>query len=66
MTTAKKADRRAEELGSGQGSVSNESGTSTGPGSFPGSGDKGDNPNSIGGAGSNKTANNRPGHKTHG
>jgi hypothetical protein len=62
MTTAKKADRRAAEKGSGQGGISNAEGTATGPGSTPASASKKDNQRSIGGTGSAKAAKSRPGH----
>jgi hypothetical protein len=64
MTTAKKADRRAAETGSGQGSVSNTSGTAAGPGTVPAGEPRRDNQRSDAGAGSAKAASGRPGHKT--
>jgi hypothetical protein len=66
MTTEKKANRRAAETGSGQGSISNAGGTATGPGSSPGTGSKQDNQRNIAGTGSAKAAAGRPGHKTSG
>jgi hypothetical protein len=66
MTTAKKADRRAAEKGSGQGGTSNAGGTSTGPGSSSGSGTRKDNQGASAGAASKKAATGRPGHKTGG
>jgi hypothetical protein len=63
MTTAKKADKRAEETGSGKGGTSNAAGTATGPGSSAASRDSHDAQRDIGGAGSAKTGNKRPGHK---
>ncbi len=66
MTTAKKADKAAEEKGSGKGGASNAGGTATGPGSSSASATKQDNQRSIGGAGSTKTDRNRPGHKANG
>ena len=63
MTTAKSADKRAAKQGSGQGGISNAAGTETGPGSSAESRSKKDNIRSIAGAGSPKTARNRPGHK---
>ncbi len=70
MTTRAKADkaaeRAAEEGGKSGGQESNASGTATGPGSSSATHSKGDNQRNIAGGGSAKTANNRPGHKTHG
>jgi hypothetical protein len=66
MTTAKKADKRAAEQSSGQGTVSNAGGTASGQGSSSATASKSDNQRDIGGSGSSKTAGNRPGHKTHG
>jgi len=63
MTTARRADRRAAELGSGQGSISNEGGTATGPGKSPDAEPRKDNQRDIAGTGSDKAANGRPGHK---
>jgi hypothetical protein len=63
MTTVKKEDRRAAELGSGQGSISNEGGTATGPGKSPGTKSHKENQRNIAGAGSDKALNSRPGHK---
>jgi hypothetical protein len=67
MTTAKKADRRAAEKGSGQGGASNAGGTATGPGSSSaGSAARKGNQRAIGGTGSAKADRGRPGHKTSG
>jgi hypothetical protein len=70
MTTRQKADkaaeRAAEEKGKSGGQESNARGTAAGPGSSSATHEKGDNQRDIGGAGSDKTAHNRPGHKTHG
>jgi hypothetical protein len=63
MTTAKKADRRAEETGSGKGGTSNAGGTARGPGSSSAGAAKDGEQRSIAGKGSPKTAKNRPGHK---
>lgn len=63
MTTAKQADKRAEKQHSGEGSVSNAAGPSTGPGSSAESRSKQDGVHDIAGTGSPKTARNRPGHK---
>jgi len=65
MTTAKKANQRAEKLHSGQGTTSNAGGTAAGPGSSSAPETKTEAQRSIAGAGSPKTAGNRPGHKTH-
>ena len=66
MTTAKKANERAAEKGSGKGGASNAAGTQTGPGSSAESRSKQSDVRDIGGAGSAKTTRNRPGHKTGG
>lgn len=49
MTEATHADRRAADKESGQGSVSNESGTATGPGRFAEANSKQDPQHAIGG-----------------
>jgi hypothetical protein len=64
MTTEKKANKRAAETGSGQGSISNADGPATGAGSAPSAEPRHDNQRTDAGAGSAKTAHNRPGHKT--
>lgn len=64
MTTAKKANERAAERGSGEGGVSNVEGPSAGAGTMPSQGAKHDNQREIGGGGSEKAARGRPGHKT--
>ncbi|MBL6454723.1 hypothetical protein JMJ55_05265 [Belnapia sp. T6] len=66
MTTQKKADERAANLGSGQGSgPGNAGGTAAGPGSSSASrAEEAGNQRDIKGTGSDKTAHNRPGHKT--
>lgn len=61
MTTAKKADRQAEEKGSGQGTTSNEGGTAAGPGSSSATGSRQDNQRNI--QGTDRPAPGRPGHK---
>lgn len=66
MTTAKKADERAEKLGSGQGGRSNEAGTAAGPGSSSASAQDKGNQREIGGSGSAKGDAGRPGHKAQG
>ncbi|MCB4825149.1 hypothetical protein [Roseicella aerolata] len=66
MTTAKKADQRAAEKGSGQGGTSNAGGTATGPGSSSASAQEKGNQREIGGSGSAKADAGRPGHKTSG
>jgi hypothetical protein len=64
MTTQKKADHRAEELGSGKAGTSNAGGTGAGPGTMPSAEPKHDNQRTDAGAGSAKAANGRPGHKS--
>jgi hypothetical protein len=68
MTTAKKADRRAEEKGSGQCSgPGNAGGTATGPGgSSASSADPKQNQRETGGSGSAKADRGRPGQKISG
>ena len=66
MTTAKKANKRAEETGSGKGGISNESGPSAGAGRAPSEAPHRDNQRNIGGTGSAKADSGRPGHKTGG
>ena len=67
MTTEKKANRHAEETGSGKGGgISNDEGTATGPGSAPSQPARHDNQRNIAGGGSAKAASGRPGHKTSG
>lgn len=63
MTTAKKADRRAAETGSGQGSVSNAAGPAEGTGRLAENEPRHDNQRSISGTGSPKGDGGRPGHK---
>ncbi|WP_043830623.1 hypothetical protein [Muricoccus aerilatus] len=63
MTTAKKADRRAEETGSGKGGVSNEAGPAAGTGRLAENEPRHDNQRDIGGTGSPKSDGGRPGHK---
>jgi hypothetical protein len=67
MTTSKKSDQRAAAQGSGEGGTSNAGGTATGPGSSSASSaaEKG-NQRDIGGSGSAKADQARPGHKTNG
>ena len=63
MTTAKKADRRAAEKGSGQGDVSNEAGPAAGTGRLAENEPRHDNQRDIAGTGSAKSDGGRPGHK---
>jgi len=63
MTTAKKADRRAAEKGSGQGSASNAGGPTEGTGRMAENEPRHDNQRNIGGTGSGKADSSRPGHK---
>ncbi|WP_426955208.1 hypothetical protein [Muricoccus radiodurans] len=64
MTTAKKADRRAEELNSGKGGESNAAGTQAGPGVTQEAASKGDRVDTNKGTASAKAARGQPGHKT--
>jgi len=66
MSTAKKHTRRAAGLHQGGGSASNAGGPATAPGGSARSPGKKDAQRTSAGAGSDKTAEIRPGHKTHG
>ena len=63
MTTAKKANERAEKTGSGKGGISNEEGPAAGAGRAPSQEARHDNQRDIGGTGSPKSDGGRPGHK---
>ncbi|MBP0445277.1 hypothetical protein J8J14_10855 [Roseomonas sp. SSH11] len=63
MTTAKKANQRAEELGSGKGGTSNAEGPAAGAGTAPSQEARHDNQHNLAGTPSAKAASGRPGHK---